>query len=450
MLFPIPYSLFPQRDSAIYVIHVFLTIRMNLNVLVLAFMSIPLWFIDPVFAANPDHIERLRETKQCPQCDLSNANLKDSNLFSANLVNANLRGANLSGANLGSANLTDANLTGANLSNAYLHKAILDSTNLSQADLSNAYLRDALILDAMWNKANLQGVNLNRTDLSGANLENINLSNANLSDAVFMGIDQRNVSLVSFYSMINPSIGLFSQELCQGNSGYMPLNDPVVEDFLSFAKLNGANLSGANLSGALLVGIDFNGANLTNANLINACLSYAKLNNVTLDNANLRNTQLFGAILENASLENVQNAELDGTYRSELEAKAAPKQTEAEDYITWINQTQQDYYLQSNKFAKNLDELGLWFPADTEFYHYQIVPQPDSHIVLAFAEAKEEGLKSYMGVVFVTLLETPGDLITKSYICQTEEPSTSAPATPIIPKNSSDDVQCPVGSRLLK
>jgi len=44
-------------------------------------------------AANPEHLQRLLESNQCQNCDLSGADLKDTNLFGANLVNANLKGA---------------------------------------------------------------------------------------------------------------------------------------------------------------------------------------------------------------------------------------------------------------------------------------------------------------------------------------------------------------------
>ena len=62
-----------------------------------------------------DHLKRLLETKQCPKCDLSYADLRG-----ANLSYADLRGANLSHADLRGANLTGANLRGANLQGAKL------------------------------------------------------------------------------------------------------------------------------------------------------------------------------------------------------------------------------------------------------------------------------------------------------------------------------------------
>lgn len=65
------------------------------------------------------HLKRLLETKQCPGCDLRNADLRG-----ANLSYADLRGANLSNADLRGANLTGADLRGANLQGTKLPKEI--------------------------------------------------------------------------------------------------------------------------------------------------------------------------------------------------------------------------------------------------------------------------------------------------------------------------------------
>ncbi len=81
-----------------------------------------------VFAATkniPDSIQQnqvkqLLETKQCPECNLSNVNLKGMDLQGFNLQGANLAGANLSGAKLANANLKNANLNKANLTGADL------------------------------------------------------------------------------------------------------------------------------------------------------------------------------------------------------------------------------------------------------------------------------------------------------------------------------------------
>lgn len=104
----------------------------------------------PAWAANPAHLEQLRRTGNCPNCDLSYAqlrgrNLQGADLRGANLNAANLRGANLRGANLSGAVLNNADLTKANLTNANLSGASLLITRLDQAILRGAQLVDAIL-----------------------------------------------------------------------------------------------------------------------------------------------------------------------------------------------------------------------------------------------------------------------------------------------------------------
>ena len=74
---------------------------------------------------DPNQLNTLLSTKNCPQCDLSYANLSGANLSTANLSAANLRGANLSRANLSYADLNTADLTWAFLMSAKLKSADL-------------------------------------------------------------------------------------------------------------------------------------------------------------------------------------------------------------------------------------------------------------------------------------------------------------------------------------
>ena len=84
-----------------------------------------------VFAANPAHVQQLRETRSCEGCDLSNAELQGAELAHSLLAGANLRGARLYGSNLIHSDFTGANLTGADFSRANLNGA-------TGADLSHA------------------------------------------------------------------------------------------------------------------------------------------------------------------------------------------------------------------------------------------------------------------------------------------------------------------------
>jgi uncharacterized protein YjbI with pentapeptide repeats len=67
-----------------------------------------------------NQVKQLLQTKQCPECNLSNANLKGMDLQGFNLQGANLKGADLSGTKLANANLKNAKLDRANLTGADL------------------------------------------------------------------------------------------------------------------------------------------------------------------------------------------------------------------------------------------------------------------------------------------------------------------------------------------
>ena len=96
--------------------------------------------------------------KDCPGCNLADADLEKADLIAAKLAEADLHGANLRMANLRRANLQGANLRRANLAYA----------NLPGANLQKADLRDAI----------LKGANLIRADLTGARLEGTDLTDA--------------------------------------------------------------------------------------------------------------------------------------------------------------------------------------------------------------------------------------------------------------------------------
>ena len=61
--------------------------------------------------------QKLLDTNECVECDLSRANLRETSLRVANLSRADLIGANLSGATLWEADLTKVIMNGAILCN---------------------------------------------------------------------------------------------------------------------------------------------------------------------------------------------------------------------------------------------------------------------------------------------------------------------------------------------
>jgi uncharacterized protein YjbI with pentapeptide repeats len=99
--------------------------------------------VGPITAEIENNVDKLIETKSCPECDLSDANLSGANLsgailFLTNLSDADLTNANLYGADLQAANLTEANLTGADLTGADLAETDLTGANLEGAILDGA------------------------------------------------------------------------------------------------------------------------------------------------------------------------------------------------------------------------------------------------------------------------------------------------------------------------
>lgn len=131
---------------------------MKFPILTMITLSIAILPMAPVQASNLQEIRQLLSTKECPNCNLTNAGLVLADLSGANLSGANLTGANLSRANLTGANLTGANLTGASLFGANLTGANLTGANLAGSDLRGAYLANAIALEANITEAQLIGV----------------------------------------------------------------------------------------------------------------------------------------------------------------------------------------------------------------------------------------------------------------------------------------------------
>ena len=97
-------------------------------------------FVAIALAENPMHVRRLITTRECPGCDLYEANIGPVNLRGANLT-----GANLYRANLRFSDLRDATLNGANLFKADLRGADLSGANIYGTDLTEANLCGAIM-----------------------------------------------------------------------------------------------------------------------------------------------------------------------------------------------------------------------------------------------------------------------------------------------------------------
>ncbi len=129
-------------------------------------------------------------------------------------------------------------------------------------------------------------------------------------------------------------------------------------------------------------------------------------------------------------------------------AEDRARQSEGKLYIGSLNRAQQAYFLENNKFAITIEQLGIGIKPETENYRYQIVSQPNRpQSVMMTATAKHPELRSYTGAVFV--INDRGESTTIQGTCETDGPSLTPPAMPIPPSNSEGRVQCPPASHPL-
>lgn len=273
------------------------------------------------------NVTKLKDTNQCPGCDLRNAELSELELENANLRGANLAGANLAKTKLKSAYLLGAKLTEANLVDANLETANLMFASLVKADLSEANLKGANLQNTNLRNADLSGAELKAKDLKGTSLKNANLNNANLTDADLRCVDFQSASLKNANLTnidLSPCEETIEGFLHSSQLSNIRLNDvgtpftahddilnvvnivgnlikaainPSAEVVLSlsFPKVNyrqAGSLSGANLNGADLTDADLSGVNLTDTNLSNAILVDTKLKDNYLSNANFIATNI--------------------------------------------------------------------------------------------------------------------------------------------------------------
>jgi len=101
-----------------------------------------------VFAYKESDFYKLKNTKKCIECDLTDlnlsrlilrrVNLSGSDLSGSDLSGSDLSGSNLSGVNLSRGNLSGTNLKNINLTNTNLNRIIIDIKALSTLDLSES------------------------------------------------------------------------------------------------------------------------------------------------------------------------------------------------------------------------------------------------------------------------------------------------------------------------
>ena len=115
-----------------------------------------------------------------------------------------------------------------------------------------------------------------------------------------------------------------------------------------------------------------------------------------------------------------------------------------------MNRAQRAYFEENNKLAKNLDELQLGIKSETNNYVYKIILQPDYQSVMNIAQAKREGLKSYVGLTYIAKIGNEN--LTISNLCETDQPLSKLPQMPSLNKKALDSnriIKCPSGFKSL-
>ncbi|NJO59290.1 MAG: hypothetical protein HC836_13540 [Richelia sp. RM2_1_2] len=134
--------------------------------------------------------------------------------------------------------------------------------------------------------------------------------------------------------------------------------------------------------------------------------------------------------------------------KAQAEYRAAvseASQSEAKLNIGSINRGQQVMQLEKDRFSTSITELELGISSETDNYSYNITEAGTSSAITT-ATAKENGMKSYTGAVFM-LKDSEYDFdTTKAVICETNSASKTPPGNPQL---LGEDIQCAKGSKKL-
>jgi len=163
---------------------------MKLNNLVTAGLSLAVVFTASkylTFSNQQNQVKELLQTKQCPECNFSNANLQGLDLQGVNFQGANLEGANLSGAKLANANLKNAKLNRANLTGADLGCAGISFNLDANGEGANMDFKVSAVPENNNPEKAIVGFNMKATDRGSTMRLNLpgcaDFSNASLQEA---------------------------------------------------------------------------------------------------------------------------------------------------------------------------------------------------------------------------------------------------------------------------
>lgn len=126
-------------------------------------------------------------------------------------------------------------------------------------------------------------------------------------------------------------------------------------------------------------------------------------------------------------------------------AQSMSPEAEAKQNVSLMNRWQQAFYLEKNRFATNLKELGLSIPSETKSYKYQIIVTDEKRLVQNVGIAKIPGLKSFVGVATIEKVADTNEVRTITPICESNQPTTKVPPQLPISIGEVSTVNCPIG-----
>ncbi len=124
------------------------------------------------------------------------------------------------------------------------------------------------------------------------------------------------------------------------------------------------------------------------------------------------------------------------------------KQAEAKQYVGTLNRVQQAYYLEKSQFASDLTALATPVPSQTDNYAYTFTAAAEN--VISYGTSSKEALKSYAGMVAISVVTASSDATTTAVLCEANTPAAAKAADPTAPPvNSADRPSCGGGTTAL-
>lgn len=141
------------------------------------------------------------------------------------------------------------------------------------------------------------------------------------------------------------------------------------------------------------------------------------------------------------------NAKILNPYSSPNRAR----QSEGKTYTVSMNRAQQAHFLERASWSNNIQGLEIGLGSENESYRYSIKIEPAiatlktkpyPGIAINMGIAKQAGLKSYVGIVYVQHSTSSSDITSYSILCESNQPTMKTPSPP---KWNGKEMICPEG-----